>query len=378
MTIFDRYVLRSFLKTLILWFFCFIGIYIVFDLFSNLDSFLKTEGGMIGSISLIARYYTIQSLPFFDKTAPLLCLTSATITLAMMMRHNELVAILAAGISQVRVVKPIIYAVLIISISLVCVRELVLPRFLDDLQKVPSQYTEHTGSDISSATDTNSFLSLQGEKAFLSENRIVAPHFAFLSKQLTEHGKYLQAQEAVYQPADVNHPNGYLMVNVQKPKEILNEPSLCVDDKTVIITPKDANWLAPTDCFVVSNVPLAYIAANRSWRDYASTWEYIRALRDRSLDLGDDVEMKIHARIVQPFLDMVLLLLGIPIILSKGDRNVFKAMGLVALLVFTFLVVQYGALFVGKSMEAPILGVWFPLLLFVPLVVNLYRTMQEN
>ncbi len=379
MTIIDRYILRSFFKTLFLWFFCFIGIYVVFDLFTKLDGFRAAGDGVLGAIGLIGRYYSIQSLPFFEKTASLLCLTSAMITIAVIMRHNELVPILAAGISQVRVVKPIIFAVLFLTIGTTLAREFVFPIFLDDLQKDPAEYAaDYRGSQINAATDYNSFLTIQGDLAVYSEGRIHSPNFALLSKSLIVHGKYLQAEEAIHTPGQDGRPAGFLMKNVVRPKEILTEPSLQVGEKQVILTPKDCSWLAPGDCFVVSDVPFAYLAANRSWREYASTWDYVRTIRDRSLDLGGDIELKIHSRVVQPFLDITLLFLGLPIILARGDRNVFKAMGIVVLVVFSFLLVQFGSQFVGKSVGMPILGAWVPLMLFAPIAVNLYRNMREN
>ena len=65
MTIFDRYILRSFLKTYCLWFFCLIGLFVVFDLFTKTDGFIRAGGNATGTLTLIARYYLVQSLPFF-------------------------------------------------------------------------------------------------------------------------------------------------------------------------------------------------------------------------------------------------------------------------------------------------------------------------
>ena len=379
MTIIDRYILRSFLKSFCLWFICFIGIYIVFDLFTKMDSFLKAGGGVLGAVVLICKFYAIQSLPFFNMISPILCLTSAMFTIGMLIRHNELTPILAAGISRERVIKPIIFAVVILTGCTAICRETLLPMFMDDLMKDPAKFVSHDGSDLYAATDYNSGFMLLGNKVFYKEREITEPNISFLDKSLSVHGKKLNAKEAVYYPAKDGKPSGFLMKDVMSPQEILRGPSLALDGRPIVITPKDADWLESGDCFVVSKIPFAYIASNESWRENASTWEYISAIRGQSLDIGVDIESKIHARILQPFLDMTLFFLGIPIILTRGgERNVFKAMGLVALIVFSFLVVQYGALFFGRNSEMPVLGAWFPIIVFIPIAIYLYRKMADS
>ena len=377
MTIFDRYILRSFLKTYCLWFFCFIGLYVIFDLFTKTEGFVRAGGGVVGTLSLIGQYYLVQSLPFFDKISPLLCLTSAIITIAMLMRNNELAPILAAGIPYLRVIKPIIIAVFFLTLGTAVSREFVLPRFLDVLQKDPAKYTQDPGTEVNAATDYKSKIQIQGELAYSAEKRLASPTVLLLDKSLSIHGKLITAENGYFLPKTEEHPTGYLLKEVQKPKELLTSSSLTLDDKTIVYTPKDASWLAANECFVVSTIPFGYLATNETWRGYASTWEYIMAIRNQSLDLGRDIDSEIHRRMTQPFLDVTLLFLGLPIILRRGDRNVFKALGIVALLVAFFLLIQFGALFFGRNSEMPILGAWLPLFLFVPVAVHLYRNIDR-
>jgi len=377
MTIFDRYILRSFLKTYCLWFFCFIGIYIIFDLFSKTDGFIRAGGGVAGTLTLIGQYYLVQALPFYDKISAILCLTSAIVTIAMLMRNNELAPILAAGIPYLRVIKPIIFAVFFLTLGTAVSREFLLPHFLDVLQKDPAKYTQDPGTDVNAATDYQSQIQIQGERAYSAEQRLASPTISLLNKSLSIHGKLITAENAYFSPKTAEHPAGYLLKEVQKPKELLTSPSLTLDGQKIVFTPKDAPWLAENECFVVSNIPFGYLATNETWRGYASTGEYIMAIRNQSLDLGRDIDSVIHSRMTQPFLDMTLLFLGLPIILRRGDRNVFKALGIVALLVAFFMLIQFGALFFGRNSDMPILGAWFPLFLFVPIAVHLYRQIDQ-
>ena len=95
----------------------------------------------------------------------------------------------------------------------------------------------------------------------------------------------------------------------------------------MLLTPRDYPWLKPGECFVVSDVSFEHLEAADNWRQFSSTAELIRGLRNRSLDFGADERLAIHARIVQPLLDVTLLFLGLPLVLSRSKRNVFLAIG---------------------------------------------------
>ena len=378
MLIFDRYILRSFFKTYCLWFFCFIGIYIIFDLFTKTDGFIRAGGNVTGILSLIVRYYLVQSLPFFDRISPALCLASAITTVAMLMRNNELAPILAAGIPYLRVIRPIIFAVFFLTLGAAVSREFLLPRFLDVLQKDPAKYAQDPGTEVNAATDYQSQIQIQGERAYSAEKRLFLPTIVLSDKSLAIYGKNITAENAYFLPKTEEHPSGYILKEVHRPKELLTSPSLTLEGgQTIVFTPKDSPWLAEDECFVVSSIPFGYLATNETWRGYASTWEYIMAIRNQSLDLGHDIDSMIHTRITQPFLDMTLLFIGLPIILRRGDRNVFKAIGIIALLVLFFMLVQFASQFFGRNSEMPVLGAWFPLFLFVPIAVHLYRNIDR-
>jgi lipopolysaccharide export system permease protein len=96
--------------------------------------------------------------------------------------------------------------------------------------------------------------------------------------------------------------------------------------------------------------------------------ELIAALHNPSLDLGADLRVTVHSRFVQPFLDVTLLFLGLPWVLTRESRNIFLAAGLCILVVAVFLLVVLGCQALGTSyLLSPALAVWCPLLIFAPL-----------
>ncbi|MDR1491656.1 MAG: LptF/LptG family permease [Planctomycetaceae bacterium] len=368
MTKIDRYILRNFFKTLALWYVCLVGLYVVFDLFTNMESIISSgvENGNV--VIAIGRYYFFKSFQFFDILVSLLIMISAMITLSTMIRHNEMIPLLAAGISQLRIIMPIIGAAALVTFLAMACRELLLPQYLDDLlAKNPSEIGQKNGTPVKGITDHQTDVQLNGGKAFWNNETIENPKF-IMPAGLNIYGRSIEAKSAKHMTASETHPAGYMLKDVTSPLELLTNDSLKLNGQAVVVTPKDApDWISSTDCFVASQITFHQIAGGEIWEQYGSTLELVKGARGTSLQLGESVYSVIHSRITQPLLDITLLLLGLPIILAKSDRNVFKALGIGALLIVAFLAVQMICKSVGISYHQPILGAWFPLIMFVPL-----------
>jgi lipopolysaccharide export system permease protein len=171
---------------------------------------------------------------------------------------------------------------------------------------------------------------------------------------------------------------GYLLRGLTSPKVLLGEPSLELGGKQVVITPQDADWLEPNEVFVTSGVSFEFLSAGSTWRDYASTRELIHELRSPSTDLGADVRYAIHSRIMQPVLDTTLLFLGLPLVVSRGNRNPYSAIGLCVGVVALFMVVKLGcnSLCVTGWLQPP-LAAWLPLMIFAPAALFLSNSLRR-
>ena len=375
MTILDRYILRSFLFNFVGWNLCFVGIFVIFDLFTNFDSLIQA-GKVANNIpKVIFLYYFFKSIPIVLLLGSVLSLLAAMVTVAMLMRNNELVPIQAAGISTLRIVRPLILAVFCLTAMFCVMREFLLPNIQDRIVMEAADYAENRGVLLNVTIDNATDILIRGDKVFRTEKRIDQPEFVF-PRTISRQPLRLTAESAVHKSATRTRPAGYLLSGVHD-RHILQSPSLTWEEKPILITPADADDLKPDQCFVVSNVPFESLASRDAWR-YASLWTLISAARNKSLDVGTSIHASIHSRLTQPFLDMTLLFLGLPVLLLGGDRNVFKAMGLSGLLLITFLLVCYTSQFVGISTGMPVLGAWLPMMLFVPLAVNQFVLLKET
>jgi len=194
---------------------------------------------------------------------------------------------------------------------------------------------------------------------------------------LRQYGNQLRADNAYYQPPQGDRPGGYLLDGVREPRHLDAKPSLLLDGRAVIITPRDApDWLKPDQCFVVSNVEFDLLISAENYARLSSTAELVRGLRNPSLDFGADVRVAIHSRMVQPLMDITLLFLGLPLIVARGDRNVFVAMGFCILVTTLFAAVAAGSQHLGDIMLiSPALAAWLPLIIFVPVAAGMFESL---
>jgi len=372
MRIIDRYLLGQFLRTFVICYISLTGLYIVFDAFTNLDEFFRAAEKAGGLAGLLFFHYAYRSVFFFDRTAGLLILVSAMFTVTWLQRHNELTALMAAGIPRLRAVQPVLGAAVVIVVLAALNRELVIPLFREELSRRPQDLMGDLGHEMQPVYDNQTDILIRGKSTYADRKRIHKPDF-LLPPRLNDYGRILSAEDAYYLPPEGGRPGGYLFEGVDKPKDLASLPSLGLDGRLVIITPGDAHpWLKPDQCFVTSAITFDQLVSGAAMRQFSSVRQLMQELQNPSRDFGADVRVAVHARVVQPFLDLTLLLLGLPLVLGRDSRNVFVAMGLCGAIVSVFMLAVIGCQHLGAIyVLSPALAAWAPLMLFAPLATAL-------
>lgn len=376
--IIDRYLLRQFVQIFVICFFSLYGLYVVIDAFGHLDHFVDHADAEQGLLSVIWEYYAYRSLAFFDRTSGILALIAAMFTVTWIQRHNELTALLAAGVPRLRVLRPVIFAAITITVAAAVCREFVVPQVREQLARDSKNLDGATGTEIQSHWDTQTDIFLSGESAIIKDQLIIRPSFT-LPSELAEYGKLLSAAEAKYLPAAGPRPAGYVLRGVTSPAMLPQQPSLRLNGQPIVVTPKDVNWLKKDEVFVVTGVTFDLLAGGSTWRNFASTRELVRELRSPSNDLGNDVRVTLHTRLLQPFFDATLLFLGLPLVVNRGgNRNPFIAIGLAILVVAAFFIVVLACQSLGSTgWMRPVFAAWLPLMIFAPVAAATSETLRK-
>lgn len=361
--------LRHFVQIFVICFVSLAGLYVVIDAFQHLDRFTAyadEHGSVFGTI---AEYYSYQSFDLFDRTSGIIAMIAAMFTITWLQRHQEMTAMLSAGISKFRIVKPIIFAVVTLSILAAANREWVIPQVRDELIRDTKDLAGSQHRDLEARYDGQTDILLGGEKAVMAERRIIKPTFV-LPTALSRYGKQLVAKNAYYLDATDEHPAGYLLRDVSVPTNIDKLKSLRQGERAIVVTSHEAKWLNKGEAFVVSQLQFELLANGASWRRYASTRELFTELNQPSTEPGADLRVAIHMRILQPFMDATMLMLGLPLMFSRRNRNLFLSVGICLTAGIAFSVVTLACQSLGGlSLLRPTLAAWIPLLMFVPIAV---------
>ena len=123
MRILDKYILRSFLTSLLWCILAFVSFYIIIDLFGRLNIIIERKT----PLEIVINYY-LNLIPLvFVKMCPLAALLSTMYTLANFSRTNELTAAVAGGIHPHRILVPFIFSGFILSLITMVVNEKNVP-----------------------------------------------------------------------------------------------------------------------------------------------------------------------------------------------------------------------------------------------------------
>src|SRR6478609_2385534 len=123
----------SFVKAYLICLVSTLSLYIIVDLFTNIDDFFSSPQGQpprtaVSIFTHIVSYYGYRSVQYYDRLCEAISLLAAMFTVAWSQRNNELIPMLSAGVSTHRFLRPILAGALLMLAVGVVNQELVIPR----------------------------------------------------------------------------------------------------------------------------------------------------------------------------------------------------------------------------------------------------------
>jgi lipopolysaccharide export system permease protein len=362
--ILDRYILKLFVKAVVVTFASLTGLFIVIDAFGHVEEFMTMSKEQGGLLRVLAAYYGPRALWFFDLLGPVTTHLAAIFAITTLIRSNELTAIMAGGVSKGRIVKPLIFAAVAVSLIGVFNREWWIPSVREKLMREAKDWRGQQQRTLRPTYDYKTDIFIGGRQTVADGKRILYPQFRLPAN--SEIGSQLAAEAAYYLPATADHPAGYVLDRVTTPEDIDQRPTLMINGEPAVITLRHHDFLTYGQCFVVSDVTFEQLAGGSMWRQLSSTLELMEHLRNPSLDLGNDARVMLHARMVQPLVDLTLFIIGLPVIL-RTNRNLFVAAGMSLGITAGFFIVTMFCHALGSNyIVSPALAAWLPLLIFSP------------
>jgi lipopolysaccharide export system permease protein len=203
----------SFFKAYVICYISLVGLFIVIDAFSNLDEFAKRADGIVEMSQVMGRYYLVHQSLFFDYLCGVIGMMAAIFTVTWMQRNNEQLAILAAGVSTHRAIRPVLVSSVIVSTFAVANQELIMPRFAEELAKSHDDDGQRT-VHVTSRYDSRNIMfdAVDADRA----TKTLFPFYATLHPSIIGEMEEVKAQQATYIPPDhptAPHKGGWLVRN---------------------------------------------------------------------------------------------------------------------------------------------------------------------
>jgi lipopolysaccharide export system permease protein len=359
----DRLLIFSYVKAYVICLVSMLGLYIVVDLFMNLEDFTQEQTGLVPVLVRIGTYYGIRSTQIFDRLCEAIVLLAAMFTVAWIQRNNEILPLLSAGVSTRRVVRPVLLGACALLALSVANQEFVIPRVGNSLVNSREDPDGKKDVVVQGAFEDNG-IHIEGQTASRADYTV--HEFNCVIPETITQGVLinLHARHARYIPPepDKKRTGGWLLTETQPPQL----PDCSHADMIEAID--DGKFFLRTQ-----EVDFDVLVRPRNWFLFASTTRLYQELQRADSSRLASMAVVFHMRLTRPILGMFLVFMGLSVILRDQNRNVFISAGLCLVLCALFFASTFLCKHLGDNeFLTPALAAWLPVLLFGPVSFVLF------
>ena len=357
MKIIDKYITGGFVGPFIYCLFVFMFLFIIGDLFGHLDAIIKQGVGL----DIIKTYY-LALLPFiFVQTAPFAVLLATIFLLGNLSRHNEITALRASGVNTLRIITPLIFIGIAISLAVFLVNDKLVPQ-----ASVISNTIKETRFDRNQAESGDI---IENITIFGKDGRLFyARQFNLKTKTLRdvvilEHDKnqILKRKitaERMEWAGDKWRFFGCDVFRFNKEGDVLGKPTVFRTPKVLQFTERPENLLKKQ--------------TQPEFMNYAQLREYVQLLALESKSTARKLLVDLDYKLSLPFTSIVVMILGIPFAISRTRTRAMASMGIALAIALVFYIANATFLALGKGgFLPPIIAAWAANVLFASLGIYL-------
>jgi len=359
MPILNRYIARTWLRLLMLCLSGFVGIYLVIDLIEKIPRFLRS-GAVAGDI---LQYFIWKIPEMVSRTATFSILMATLLTLGVLSRDSEIIALRSCGISLLKISLPMLTLGFAASILLLINAELVLPYSYARTEVIEQVKIKKKGDRVSFKRNNIWFRS----NSMILQARLFEPLTQTLS------GVVVWSVDGSMNPVSRIDAD---TAQYREGRWLLNSTTMRSFQTAAGYAPQFAQTLPLDLNLKVEDLRvLDKDADNMSIR---TLHEYAENLRRGGYQAFRYLTL-MHTKIASPFAALIMVLLGIPFAL-KNSRSGGIAMGIGASIGigFAYFVVNAVLLSYGRSgVLTPLVAAWGANALFMLGGIWLSMTVKE-
>ncbi|MBN1805685.1 MAG: LptF/LptG family permease [Sedimentisphaerales bacterium] len=365
MKILDRYIAKNFLIGYVIAFCVLIGLRVIIDLFVHLDEF--TEHAELETMDVMKNmltFYALNCTLYFREFAGMITVVAASFSFSRMVRSNELIAIMASGVSLKRVIGPIVLLAMLFTGALVVDQEFIIPALADELVRAHDDIPGRESYNIKFIPDSNGSLIFSG-RFHTATSTLYNP--TIITRRMTENSwevtGRIDAEKAIH--------------NEQTKKWDLINGRFLEKGSTKGVRP-----IAFYESDITPNdIPIRLKSEHKtllSWRQLAVL---VKQAQEGKIRDSSELYSQKHFRVTEPIINLVMLMVCLPILVCRDPKTVKTAVSK------SFAVVGgcFIATFICKmiAIEADISNfyqigfyAWLPIFIFLPIAFILFDSMK--
>ena len=356
MRILDRYLIRSFLSALFYCLAVFLILFIVIDLFTNLDDFLKHSVSM----AILLSYYGYFIPTILVQVVPIACLVAVLFVIGNLSRHNEIIALKASGISAFHILLPYFFVGILISFAVLLMGEIVVPQssltsasIMEGLiKKGKKDFGERALNKVTLYGRDNRMIYA---REFEISSKTMHDVVIFQNNRLEAYQTQTKAKKAVYEN-DQWIFYDVIQYRTNRRGEVVGNPEF----SQKLIFPLDQK---PED-FIHEGSQVEFMNSKQ-------LKEYIEHLGGASKKLVQKMSVDLHYKIAFPFVSFIVILFGAPLAMKTGRGGAMLGIGTSFALVLLYYGIASLCLALGKGEYLPpVFAAWFGNLFFA--VIGIY------
>jgi len=347
MSILSRYITLTWLRLLALCLGSFVAVYLVLDMMDKIPRFLRAGGAAVD----ILRFFVCKLPEMVGQTAPFSILMATLLTLGILSRNSEVIAMRSCGVSLPRIALPMLVLGLISSLLLLANAELIVPKSYERMEQIERVDIKKQG--VNAVFKRNNIW-------FRSDSRILQAHL-FDPQAKTLRGVIIWTMDESMNPLSridaesADYRDGIWTLRKVEQKKFSKEQILELQKLPAM---EVALNLKVDDLRVLDN--------NADNLNYRKLKEYADNLQNGGYQ-AFRYQTMMHTKLAAPFAAFVMVILGIPFAL-RSSRSGGMALGVGASIGigFAYFVVNAVLLSYGRSgVLLPIISAWGANFLFI-------------
>ncbi len=361
MKILDRYVAKNFMIGYVIAFCVLIGLRILIELFVNLDEFTKhTSLGTAALTRHVVSFYAMRTTLYFRDIAGVITVVAAAFSLGRMVRSNELVAMIASGVSAKRIVGPILVLAILFTGLAVADQELLIPSISDKLVRNEDD--------------------LPGQESFPVRFLTDAKGSLICSRRYYVETLTLDTPTILTRERDPNRPGVWRVTGrISADAAVYNEKTErwdLINGLYVATDAVDTTQARPIAFYEASDLLPKDIAVRQmSGYDTLLSSRQLTALAAQKTKIKDVAQLtsQKHFRITDPLINLTMLMVSLPVLICRDPRTMKSAVvvsfGLTAACFVATFVCKMLATEVVFARIMPEFWPWVPLFIFLPIAI---------